>query len=88
MFLQQRAGDRADREPDQQRNDNDVVEVAEHGDEVGDEIQRRDGVGHGEAEEKLGRAGRAGIGQDSAIEKKLRSEPLKRARSLFIEGLR
>ena len=53
--------DHADRQPKAERNQDQVVEIAQDRDEVGDEVDRRQGVGCDGQTQKLGGDWRAGI---------------------------
>ncbi len=68
------AGDQPHREQDEPGHDEQVVQLPNHGEEVGDQVNRRQGVAQGEQQRPAGEAGRAGVACDRSIHRHLAAE--------------
>ena len=67
-FVDETVGEGAERDVDEDRKDNGVVEISEHRDEIGDYIDRRKGVCDGRAEADAGEPGAPRVGDHAPVD--------------------
>lgn len=68
MFHYNFVGNHPQGQPDEGGDDEEVVELADDGNEIWEEIEGEQEVADGEAEESFGEPGGAGVGDDLAVE--------------------
>lgn len=87
MFLNEFLRDRADSEPDQKREDDQIIQMPDDRDKVGDEIHRRKGISHRAAKQPPRRLWTSRIGGDRPPDLNLPANALRCAcKFLFHSG--